>query len=73
MVIRASTRSIVAAVSLQVEVIWHDEKAGFLFQWDDDTYESGKDEMEMDLFTDIEVIGNKTDNPKLLKQCPEKR
>ncbi len=42
----------------QVEVIWWDAKAGFLFQWDDDAFESGKDEMEIDLFMDIEIIGN---------------
>ena len=51
-----------------VEVIWHDDKAGFLFQWDDATYESGKDEMEIDLFRDIEVIGNVHDNPELLEE-----
>lgn len=50
-----------------VEVVWCDTKAGFLFQWDDSTYESGKDEMEMDLFTDIEVIDNIHENQNLLE------
>ena len=48
-----------------IEVIWDKAVAGFLFQWQDNTYESGKDEMMIDLFTDIEIIGNIYENPKL--------
>jgi len=50
-----------------VETVWYSAKAGFLFQWNDNTYESGKDEMEIDLFTDVEVIGNIHQNPELLE------
>lgn len=50
-----------------IEVVWLNDAAGFLFEWNDDTYEDGKDCMTVDCFTDIEVIGTVAENPELLE------
>ena len=52
----------------KVTAIYEMPIASFLFQWPDDTYESGMDEMTIDCFTDIEVIGNIHENPELLEK-----
>ena len=51
-----------------VTIIYELSIAGFLFQWPDNTYESGMDEMTIDCFTNIKVVGNIYENPELIKE-----